>query len=403
LHFRIQNMSFYADLHIHSKWSISTSPDLCLDNLALSAQKKGILLLGTGDFTHPAWFKELKDKLIPAEEGLFQLPNSPIRFMLQVELSTIFKRNGKTRKIHQLVYVPDFKTAEKLTQKLAPYGHIASDGRPTLLLDAKNLLEITLEASPESFFIPAHIWTPWFSVLGSKSQFHSIEECYEELTSHIFAVETGLSSDPLMNWRLSSLDKFQLVSNSDAHSPDKIGRKANKFSTKLSYQAIRTALATGVGFEGTIEMWPESGKYYLDGHRKCEFYCTPSKARKLNGLCPHCRKPLIIGVLHRVGELADRNEGEKRPSFKPFTYCIPLKEVLAQVLHVGPGTKSVQKAYDSLLQTLGPELTILTETKLSALKQIPHLSQAIAKMRQGNVKKQPGYDGLYGNILLRAR
>ena len=412
-------MSFYADLHIHSKWSIASSSNAILEQLCIEACKKGVSVLGTGDFTHPSWLQELESKLIPAEPGLFRLkddlerscaslvPDScraSVRFMLQVELSTIYKKFGKTRKIHHLVYVPDFSSAHTLKDLLSPFGTMTSDGRPTLLLDAKDLLEITLGVHPDAFLIPAHIWTPWFSILGSKTHFQSIEECYEELTPHIHAVETGLSTNPAMNWRLSSLDRFQIVSNSDAHSPSKIGRKASRFSAELSFLAIRSALATGNGFEGTIELYPEEGKYYLDGHRKCSFSCSPERTKSLHGLCPHCNKPLTIGVVHRLEELADRPEGAVRPSFKPFTSCIPLTEILSELLNVGPSTKKVAQAYNDVISSFGPELSILTVTSIADLKKakIPRLDEAIKRMRQGKILKKPGYDGQYGIILTNA-
>lgn len=410
-------MNFFADLHIHSKWSIGTSPQSNVEGLSVAAAKKGIFLLGTGDFTHPSWLQELHEKLIPAEMGLFRLhpsieatisgllpPSCPpsLRFILQVELCTIFKKGERTRKIHHLVFVPDFASAQKLASSLAPFGALASDGRPTLLLNARSLLEIVLETHADAFLIPAHVWTPWCSILGSKTRFDSIEECYEDLSPAIFAVETGLSTDPPMNWRLSSLDRFQLVSNSDAHSPARIGRKACLFSCPLSFTSLRTALATGNGFEGTVELYPETGKYYLDGHRKCDFSCLPEKTNALNGRCPRCHKKLTIGVIHRLEELADRPVGGSRPAPKPFVYTLPLAEILSQLFKVGPTTKSVEKAKNHLLEKLGPELQILTQTSDKEIKSagIPHLCRFLKRLRQGKIKKEPGYDGKYGTIHL---
>jgi DNA helicase-2/ATP-dependent DNA helicase PcrA len=410
-------MTYYADLHIHSKWSLATSNQACLEQMALFAYKKGVSLLGTGDCTHPLWLQELEEKLIPDEGGLFRLrPDIEssifreskipplIRFILQGELSTIYKKHDHTRKIHHLIYLPDFSSAHALRDALSPYGALASDGRPTLLLDARDLLEMVLEASSEAFLIPAHIWTPWFSILGTKTHFDSIEECYEDLTSHIFAVETGLSTDPPMNWRVSSLDRFQLVSNSDAHSPTKIARKDSIFSCTPCFQEIKRGLKTGEGFEGTIEMYPQEGKYFLDGHRKCAFSCLPKETRRLKGLCPHCHKKLTLGVVHRLEELADRSLGTQRPFAKPFFYAIPLSELLSEVLKVGVETKKCHNAYKHLTTTLGSELNILLHLPLSDIRaaHIPNLDTAIDRMRQGKVSTEPGYDGKYGIILTNA-
>lgn len=410
-------MTYYADLHIHSQWSLATSNQACLEQMALFAYKKGVSLLGTGDCTHPLWLQELEEKLIPDEGGLFRLrpdiesaifreSKTPplIRFILQGELSTIYKKHDLTRKIHHLVYLPDFSSAHALRDALSPYGALASDGRPTLLLDARDLLEMVLEASSEAFLIPAHIWTPWFSILGTKTHFDSIEECYEDLTSHIFAVETGLSTDPPMNWRVSSLDRFQLVSNSDAHSPTKIARKASIFSCTPCFQEIKRSLKTGEGFEGTIEMYPQEGKYFLDGHRKCAFSCLPKETRRLKGQCPHCHKKLTLGVVHRLEELADRPLGVQRPFAKPFFYAIPLSELLSEVLKVGVETKKCHNAYEHLTTTLGSELNILLHLPLSDIRSahIPNLDTAIDRMRQGKVSTEPGYDGKYGIILTNA-
>ena len=275
---------FYADLHIHSKFSRATSRDADLEHMAIWARKKGVSVLGTGDFTHPAWFAEIQEKLVPAEPGLFRLRDDlaqevdrqltgacqgPIRFMLEVEISTIYKKGESTRKVHHLIYAPDLQTAQRLIQQLSRIGNLQSDGRPILGLDSRDLLEIALQSGEGCYLIPAHIWTPWFAVLGSKSGFDSVEDCYGDLAPEIFALETGLSSDPPMNWRLSSLDRYQLVSNSDAHSPPKIGREACAFDTELDYFAMRRALESGEGYGGTVEFFPEEGKYHMDGHRKC--------------------------------------------------------------------------------------------------------------------------------------
>lgn len=410
-------MKFIADFHVHSKFSRATAKNLDFENLYIAAQLKGITVVGTGDFTHPGWFSEIKEKLVPAEQGLFklrkdiskicdqQVPQScrgKVRFLLVSEISNIYKKNKKTRKNHNLVFLPDLDQADILISKLDKIGNIKSDGRPILGLDAKDLLEILLETSDRAFLIPAHIWTPWFSLLGSKSGFDSIEECFEDLTPHIFAVETGLSSDPAMNWRVSCLDGMTLISNSDAHSPLKLGREANIFDTELSYKAIRTAIKTGdtEQFLGTVEFYPEEGKYHLDGHRNCNVCLWPEKTRKRDGICPVCQKPLTLGVLNRVEELSDRPEGEKPIKHHPFINIIPLIEILSEVLEAGTGTKKVMKNYMSLIERLGPEFNILNNIKTENISSSggPLLGEAISRMRSNEIFLLPGYDGEYGKI-----
>jgi len=410
-------MEFIADLHIHSRFSRATAKNLDLENIYIAAQLKGITVVGTGDCTHPGWFSEIKEKLVPAEEGLFKLrkeiaekcdrevPAScrgDVRFILVSEISNIYKKDHKTRKNHNIVFLPDLVRAEKFNLKLDKIGNIKSDGRPILGLDTRDLLEILLETSDQAFLIPAHIWTPWFSLLGSKSGFDSIEECFEDLTPHIFAVETGLSSDPEMNWRVSSLDGLTLISNSDAHSPLKLGREANLFNTQLSYPAIRSAIQTGdpEQFIGTLEFYPQEGKYHLDGHRKCNIRYWPEETRSLSGKCPVCEKPLTLGVLYRVEELADRPQGVKPAKHHKFYNIIPLTEILAEILQVGPGTKRVMKNYRTLLEKLGPELEILNRTNPENLARAgaPLLGEAIARMRRNEIVVLPGYDGEFGKI-----
>ena len=410
-------MRFIADLHIHSHFSRATAKNLDLENIYIAAQLKGITVVGTGDFTHPGWFAEIKEKLVPAEKGLFKLKDEIadkcdkqvpsacrgiVRFLLVSEISSIYKKNNKTRKIHNLVFFPALDRAEKFNSKLDKIGNIKSDGRPILGLDARNLLEILLETSDEAFLIPAHIWTPWFSLLGSKSGFDSIEECFGDLSAYIFAVETGLSSDPAMNRQVSGLDGLTLVSNSDAHSPLKLGREANIFNTDLSYKSIKSALKTGdpKRFLGTFEFYPEEGKYYLDGHRKCDVRLWPEKTRKLNGVCPVCYKPLTLGVLYRVEELADRPEATKKARNPPFYSIIPLVEILSEILKVGPGSKKVMGNYHALLDKLGPEISILNTLKIKTIETagIPLLGEAIARMRRNEVVVLPGYDGEFGVI-----
>ena len=340
-------MKFIGDLHIHSHYSLATSKKLEPEYLEYWGRVKGIKVIGTGDFTHPGWIKELKEKLVPAEDGLFKLkdgykieqkgmlpkaPDSEIRFMLTAEISNIYKRGEKTRKIHNVVFAPNFDAVEKIQQSLINIGgNITSDGRPILGLDARDLLEIVMEASEDCFFVPAHIWTPWFSALGDKSGFNSIKECYRDLADHIYAVETGLSTDAPMHWMCSFLDDYTLISNSDAHSPQKLGRNANLFDTDLSYSSICQAIASGDPdkFLGTIDLYPQEGKYHYDGHRKCGIRWNPVETLKHNKICPKCGKPVTIGVMNRVVELSDRTDLEERPNRLPFHSIIPLKEILS--------------------------------------------------------------------------
>jgi len=410
-------MKFIADLHIHSKYSRATAKNLDLENLYIEARKKGITVIGTGDSTHPGWFAELREKLVEAEEGLFrlrpeieqrldaQVPMScpgTVRFLLESEISSIYKKNGKTRKNHNLFFFPNLDSAERFNMKLDAIGNIRSDGRPILGIDAKNLFEILLETDPQAFLIPAHIWTPWFSLLGAKSGFDSLEECFEDLTGELFAVETGLSSDPPMNWRISFLDRLTLVSNSDAHSPSKLGREANCFETELSYPAIRDALKTGdpSRFLGTLEFFPEEGKYHHDGHRKCRVSLSPEESAKRGGICPVCEKPMTLGVSYRVLELADREQGRLPAVYHPFQSIIPLEEVLAEILGCGPKTKRVSTLLAKIVEKIGPEFSILKDVSVADIKEagIPLLAEAIERIRNNSLHIQPGYDGEFGKI-----
>jgi len=407
-------LKFFADLHIHSKYSRATSKSLCLEELAIWAQKKGLGLLSVGDFTHPAWFQEIQEKLIPEENGAYRLrpdiekaiglnPLSPVRFILSVEISTIYKKGDKTRKVHHCVFMPDIASASVFRQKLGAMGNINSDGRPILGLDSRSLLETVLDSSEDGYIIPAHIWTPWFSVLGSKSGFDSIEECYEDLSPHIFAVETGLSSDPAMNWQVSSLDKYTLVSNSDAHSASKLAREATIFDCSPDYFSVKNALKTGNGYVGTVEFFPEEGKYHEDGHRKCNVCLTPAETKELNGICPVCNKPLTIGVSYRVSELADKKEGcPPPPKAGKVLSLVPLAEILSEIAGVGVQSKSVVLEYERLIQKFGSELSILNNIPTDEFSNIKGglLSEAISRLREGKVIKQAGYDGEYGIIRL---
>ena len=410
-------MRFFADLHIHSRFSRATSSQLTPEQLWLWAQIKGIQVVATGDCIHPGWLAELKEKLEPSGDGFFTLKpqytkdvekslppacKSPVRFILSTEISSIYKRDGKVRKVHNIVYMPDFATAEKLAARLEDIGNIRSDGRPILGLDSRDLLDIVLSVNPDSFLIPAHIWTPWFSVLGSKSGFNSIEECFGDLTKYIYALETGLSSDPLMNWRLSSLDNFVLVSNSDAHSPSKLGREANIFDTEFTYTGILNALRNpdNKGLAGTVEFFPEEGKYHYDGHRKCETRMHPKETIKNKGLCPVCGKPVTVGVMARVEELADRPEGEKGRRWRPYHSMIPLSEIIGNCLGVGQSSMKVEQTFWHCVRNIGSEFSILLDTPIDKIEKSGSflLSEGIRRVRNGEVTLKAGYDGDYGVI-----
>ena len=395
---------FVGDFHIHSKYSRAVSPAMNLENLDSWARIKGIKVLGTGDFTHPAWFKSIKESLSPEEQGLFKLKNtdSPTRFILTSEISCIYKKNGKVRKNHIILFAPSIETVEKINSVLNKIGNLHSDGRPILGLDAKELVKIVLDADENCMAFPAHAWTPWFSVFGSKSGFNSLEECFEEYTKYIYAIETGLSSDPAMNWRLSRLDNITLISNSDSHSLPKIGREANVFNTDLSYSAIADAIKTKDKnkFLYTIEFFPEEGNYHYDGHRLCNLSLSPKESKKYNNICPVCKKPLIIGVLNRVEELADRPEGFVPKNAIPFKSLIPLEEIIAESLGVSVAAKDVGKYYNSLIQNLGNEFYILLDAGRKDIEKIslPEIAEGITRVREGKVKIEPGYDGVYGKI-----
>jgi len=410
----IPAMRFIADLHVHSKYSRATSKDMCPEGLWKWAQLKGITVIGTGDATHPQWLIELQEKLNPVGNGLFQLKKhyrtddipalckAEVQFILSAEVSCIYSKNGRTRKVHSLILLPDFASAERLNRALSAIGNLKSDGRPILGLDAKKLLQITLDVAPDAMLIPAHAWTPHFSVLGAASGFDSLQECYEDLMPHIHAIETGLSSDPLMNWRLSALDGITLVSNSDAHSAAKIGREANILDTELSYPALMKAIKTGKGFQGTIEFFPEQGKYHYDGHRDCGISLTPKETIRSNYLCPACGKKVTVGVMHRVERLADRTEGF-RPAHAPsFSSIIPLPEIIAEGLQCGVNTKKVNALYLPLLEKLGNEFKILLDVPLEDIGKAgtPMIQEAVSRMRAGNVHIAPGYDGEFGTVTI---
>jgi len=406
-------MKFVADFHLHSKYSRATSRDMDLENLDKWARVKGIKVLGTGDFSHPEWFKSLKEKLEPAEPGLFKLEKQDqgIRFILTNEISCIYSKKGKVRKIHILIFAPSFETVEKINTQLGWIGNLRADGRPILGMDAKELAKIVLNSSENCLVVPAHAWTPWFSIFGSKSGFDSIEECFEDYSKYIYALETGLSSDPLMNWRLSSLDKITLISNSDSHSPKKIGREANVFDTELDYGSIIGAIKTKnpQKFLYTIEFFPEEGKYHYDGHRLCGISLSPQESKKSGNICPNCGRPLTIGVLSRVEELADRPAFDKSLADKPagaipFKSLVPLAEIIADALGVLSGAKQVEEEYKNLIEKFGNEFNVLIDVKLSELETatLPEITEGINRVREGKLYIEPGYDGVYGKIKIFA-
>ncbi|MCJ2166083.1 MULTISPECIES: UvrD-helicase domain-containing protein [unclassified Pseudodesulfovibrio] len=409
---------FTADLHIHSRFSRATSKNLTIRALAAWGCLKGLNVLGTGDFTHPEWLAEIEEQLQDNGKGLFTL-KAPrgleaeipafdgeipgrTRFMLQTEISSIYKRGGKVRKVHNLVYMPTLDAVKRFNEKLSQVGNLASDGRPILGLDSRDLIDMVLECHPQAFLVPAHIWTPWFSLFGSKSGFDSIRECFGDYADEIFAMETGLSSDPEMNWTWSELDRIKLISNSDAHSGEKLGREANLFRGEISYEGIYRALrGEGLGhkFLGTVEFFPEEGKYHMDGHRKCGVSMDPHETIARDGICPVCGKPVTVGVYNRILELADREEPVQPAGAPNFVSMIPLKEILSEVVGVGPGSKKVNELYMQLLSKFGNELDILQRVPAEDLNKFCcHLGEGLSRMRDGQVIRKAGYDGEYGVI-----
>lgn len=391
-----------------------------LENLWKWGQLKGMRLLSAADFTHPLWFAELQEKLEPAEKGFYKLkttieekmaPGVPencraeIRFLLTTEISCIYAKNGRTRKVHNVIFAPSLEMAQKINHRLGAIGNLRADGRPILGLDSKILLKMLLDISPDCLLVPAHAWTPHFSVFGSNSGFDTLEECFEELTPHIHAIETGLSSDPAMNWRLQQLDTITLISNSDSHSLPKIGRECNVFDTEFSYEGIMTALKKDPSREGeklimTIEFFPEEGKYHVDGHRNCGIRLPPAETIRRGKICPTCQKPVTIGVLHRVEELADRPENFVLRGAPPFKKLIPLCEIIGEAFDAGSNTVAVQKEFMRLLNHFGSELKILLRISLDAIKTIAHplVTEGIKRMREEKLFIEPGYDGEYGVI-----
>lgn len=393
-------MRVIADLHIHSHFSRATSSDMDLPHLARWARLKGITVLGTGDFTHPEWQRELINNLRPVGEGVYEYDG--VSFLFTAEIAAVWSWEGKARRVHFLVIAPDATAAARISQELRLFGNLGADGRPTLGITGEKLVETVLGASPKATVIPAHAWTPWWSIFGSNSGFDSLEEALGKASSQVFALETGLSSDPPMNWRLSQLDRLGLVSFSDAHSPPRLGREACVLELpELSYPALMEAMRSldPKRFLFTVEFFPEEGKYHYDGHRPCGVVLSPEESRRLGGRCPVCGKALTIGVMHRVLELADRPSGSRRPGAVPYRSLIPLEEILAQVFGQAPGTKAVEEEYLKLVQRFGSEFAILLDLPVEEVGQeFPKVAQALRKVRAGDLTIRPGYDGVYGEV-----
>jgi uncharacterized protein (TIGR00375 family) len=398
------------DAHLHSRFSRATSQNMNIDGLFKWAKYKGVDLIGTGDFTHPFWLAELKEKLKEEDSGLLKFKNvqnnkDPL-FILTSEISAIYTQGNKVRKIHLVIFSPSFEVVDKINQKLEKIGNLYADGRPIFGASAKDLAKIIFDVCPDCLIVPAHAWTPWFSIFGSNSGFDSVEECFGELTSRIYALETGLSSDPAMNWRLSKLDRYTLVSFSDAHSPGNLGREATVFDLEGSsyqeiYEAIKNKDSKKILY--TIEFFPEEGKYHYDGHRMCGISLSPEESKKFNNKCPKCGRPLTIGVMHRVIDLADREENFVPENAIPYKSLVPLDEIIAESLGQQPTSKAVLKEYLNLVQQVAPELPLLLDAPLEELKgrTLPQIIEGIKKVREGQVEKIPGYDGVYGIIKLK--
>ncbi|MCM8831870.1 MAG: endonuclease Q family protein [Candidatus Omnitrophica bacterium] len=393
-------MEFIADFHIHSKYSRATSSDMDLDNIAKWAKLKNIKLVGTGDFTHHLWLQELKSHLQDLGNGLFLYKD--VYFILTAEVSNIYSKNGKTYRIHNIIFSPSFKSVEKINNTLSRYGNLASDGRPTFGLDVEKLAEIIFDIDPNCIIVPSHIWTPWFSLFGSMSGFDKIQDCFGKQTENIFALETGLSSDPAMNWRLAALDNFTLISNSDSHSPSRIGREANVFNCELDYLSIKEVLQKKDKnkFLYTIEFFPQEGKYHFDGHRLCKVRLSPKETKQYKGICPKCNRPVTVGVMNRVEQLADREEGFVPKNAIPFKNLIPLDEIIAEAKGIKKGSAAVMREYFSLVSEFGTEFDILLKvSQQDLLKKFPsRIAEGILRVREGKVKIEAGYDGEYGII-----
>jgi len=402
-------MKFIADFHLHSKYSRATSSQMNIENLDKWAKLKGIKLIGTGDFTHPLWFKEIQEKLEPAEAGLFRLkfsekgnPQEETRFILTTEVSCIYTKNLKIRKIHIILFAPSFREVEEINKVLSRIGNLKADGRPILGLDAKELTKIVLGVSEDVFVVPAHLMTPWFSLFGSKSGFNSLEECFEDYSKYIFAGETGLSANPSMLWRMPDGRRLALISNSDAHSPSHLGREANVFDTNLSYFDVIDAIKSKnpQKFLYTIEFFPEEGKYHYDGHKACKISFSPQDSKRYNNLCPRCGRPLTIGVLNRVEQLADQPIGFEPKEKIPFKSLVPLREIIADALGVTSSSKQVERYYFNLIKKIGNEFKVLLEASYKEIEEasLAEIAEGVVRAREGRVRVEPGYDGVYGKV-----
>ena len=391
---------FIADFHLHSKYSRATSKNMEIPTLAKWAKIKGVSMLGTGDFTHPLWFAELKSKLEEADQGVYSYED--ISFMLTAEVSNIYFKSGRTRKVHNIIFAPNFKVVEEINKILGEHGSLSSDGRPILSLECDKMAKMLFAIEPDILIVPAHAWTPHFSIFGSNSGFDSPEECFEDQTQKILSLETGLSSDPAMNWRWSRLDRFCLTSNSDSHSPYKIGREANVFKDKINYKELMLILKTKdkTRFLYTLEFFPEEGKYHWDGHRACKTRLSPEEAMRVNNKCPACGKNVTIGVMHRLTGLADRKEGYLLESSPPYKSVVPLAEIIGEALGVSPDSVTVEREYFQLIKNLGNEFSILLDIPDDELNNRcpPRIAKGIINMRKGSVRILPGYDGEYGKV-----
>ena len=389
-----------ADFHLHSRYSRATSKDLTVQELAKWAKIKGIGVVGTGDFTHPLWLEELKEALRPTGTGLLEFQG--IHFLLTSEVNTLFYKQGKAHQIHHVLLAPTFEAVDRINRELEAFGNLSLDGRPTLQMEAWRLVEVLLGIEPRCLIVPAHAWTPWFSIFGSTSGFDSVEDCFEHQAKNIFALETGLSSDPAMNWRLSALDRYALISNSDSHSARRMGREANIFACGLSYDEIIGAIKTKdrTKFLSTLEFFPEEGKYHFDGHRNCGVRWSPHETKQQQFRCPSCKRRVTVGVMHRVEALADRPEDYTPERAIPFQRMVPLDEIISEALGVGVGTQAVEREYLSLIHKFGTEFQVLLHADEEALRSAASakIADGVVRVRQGRVRIEPGYDGEYGKV-----
>ncbi len=414
-------MKIIADLHIHSRFARAVSPQMTLPIISSWAKRKGINLFATGDWTHPIWFRELKSGLIEAGEGVYREKNASVDdplFLLSTEISSIYSQGGKTRRIHTLILAPNLKAVEKINKELVDRGaNLLSDGRPIIGLSARTVAEIALTVDERCLVIPAHAWTPWFALYGSKTGFDSINDCFGDLAKHIYAIETGLSSDPAMNWKVEELTNRAIVSFSDAHSPRKLGREATVFElNKANYESVRKAIIGDKNNKiiSTIEFYPEEGRYHYTGHRKCKVIYSPKEAKKKGTTCPVCGKPLTVGVMSRVESLASidietesktdeygtRWIKDKKGERPPYAMLVPLLEILSEALSVGVTSQKVSIAYEQLVHSLGDEFKVLLKTKLSDIERVgdSRVAEGVGKVRSGDIVIKPGYDGVFGEV-----